>query len=172
MTANISYSFSFAGGTFNEFRFITDDSVQYSIKFVPSTDFFPKHEVLDVAIYELIIIVEDNPLDGRLRADPRVSPTIFSVFIAFYTSNRQAFIYICDSSNGRAAVRHRKFDSWFSSRRTEFGDSQIDKIDRVIETNDELIFLSLMMSRLHPNYSRVVDVFMRLGEEGKENERT
>jgi hypothetical protein len=58
------------------------------------------------------------------------------------------------------------------SQQAKFDVGRIRKTDRVIETAGETIFLSLMMSRLHPKYDRVVDVFMRLGDEGTENERT
>ena len=161
------YTVSFIGGSSNVFLFTTEDNVVYEVKFVPSTDFFTDYEQLDVDIFEMVIAVKDNPAGGRLRADRRVAPTIFTVFETFYASHRQVFIYICDSSDGRAEVRHRKFDGWFFSQKPKFDSRHIAKVDRFIKTDGDSIYLSLMMSRLNPNLSRVVEVFMRLGEEDK-----
>lgn len=161
------YTVSLVGGPSNVSVFTTEDNVVYEIKFVPSNDFFTDYEQLDVDIFEMIIAVKDNPTGERLRADRRVAPTIFTIFEEFYTSHRQVFIYICDSSDGRAEVRHRKFDGWFFSQKPKFDSRHIAKVDRFIKTDGDSIYLSLMMSRLHPQLSRVVDVFMRLGEEDK-----
>lgn len=161
------YSNSFLDGLHNVFVFTTVDDVVYEIKFVPSTDFFTDYESLDVNVFEMIIGIKDNPLGGRLRADRRVAPTIFGIFEAFFISHRQVFIYICDSSDGRAEVRHRKFDGWFFSQRAKFESHDIAKVDRFIKTDGDAIYLSLMMSRRNPKLGRVVDVFMNLGEEEK-----
>jgi hypothetical protein len=59
-----SYAATFTGGPFNAFVFTTVDAVVYEVKFVPSTDFLPDYEYLDVEVYELVITVEVNPSGG------------------------------------------------------------------------------------------------------------
>ena len=162
-----SYTVSFLGGPSNVFVFTTEDSIVYEIKFVPSDDFFADYGDFDVDIFEMIIAVKDNPVGGRLRVDRRVAPTIFTVFEQFFISHRQVFIYICNSSDGRAEVRHRKFDGWFFSQKAKFESRDVAKVDRFIKTDGDAIYLSLMMSRRNPKLGRIVEVFMNLGEEDK-----
>lgn len=137
----------------------------YEIKFVPSTDFFDAYPDLGADVFEMIIAVADNPRGGRLPADARTAPTIFAIFEDFFLPQRHALVFICDSSDGREVARFRKFGLWFynQSPRTD----ELAKFDRNIRDGDQLIYLSLLLSRKHPQLRRIVDVFMELGEEEK-----
>jgi hypothetical protein len=41
------------------------------------------------------------------------------------------------------------------------------KFDRIAEDGGRLIYLSLLMSRKHPQLETIVGIFMKLGEEDK-----
>ncbi len=112
----------------------------------------------------MVISVIEKPMSGRLPADPRTAPTILTIFEEFYLPNRHALIFICDSSDNRERERFRKFGLWFEQRaRTR----DLAKIDRIIYDGDTVIMLALIISRLHPQRNRIVDVFMDLGTEEK-----
>ena len=161
------YEYEFNGGVYNTYRFLTSDNIRYEIKFVPSTDLFNAYPNLEAEVFEMVISVVDNPIGDRLPADPLSAPTIFAIFEDFFLPMRHALIFICDSSDGRERARHRKFGLWFYNR-TRSND-EVAKLDRTVTDGDQRILLSLLMSRLHPQRTLIIDIFMRLGEEGKES---
>ena len=112
----------------------------------------------------MVISVADNPTSGRIPSDRRVGPTIALIFNAFMQHDKQAIIFVCDSSDGRQKVRSRKFSTWFQNRQTG---TDMGKIDRLIIDGDRLIYLSLILFQHHPQFKTVVDVFIKLGEEDK-----
>ncbi len=159
------YEYEFSGGDNNTYRFSTDDEINYEIKFVPSSDFFDAYEELDADVFEMVISVADNPTGGRLPADATVAPTIFAIFEHFFLPRRHVIVFICDSSDGRERARFRKFGLWFYNKTATT--DEIAKFDRTATDGETKIFLSLLMSRRHPQLSRIVDMFMNLGEEEK-----
>lgn len=143
---NEVYEYTFIGGNQNVYSFSTADSIDYNVKFVPSTYLFDAYPELDIEVFEMIISVADNPTGGRI------------------TNEKQAIIFVCDSSDGRQKARSRKFSTWFQNRQTG---TDMGKIDRLIIDGDRFIYLSLILFRKHPQFKTVVDVFINLGEEDK-----
>ena len=165
MKRSSSYEYELSGDDQYVYRFATDSEIQYEVKFVPSTDYFDTYSELEADVFEMIISVVANPLGGRLPADGRIEATIFSIFEHFFLPQRYALVFICDSSDGREQARFRKFSNWFYQRTVNSTD--LAKFDRMAIDGDTIIYLSLILSRRHPNLSRIVDVFMQLGEEEK-----
>jgi hypothetical protein len=163
------YEFTFAGGEANSYFFTTQTNVIYEIKFIPSTDYFSGYEALEVDVFEMVIAVADNPGGGRLPADARTAPTIFTIFEHFFLPNRHALIFICDSSDGRERARFRKFTSWFYDKNTMLSYFEMDltKFDLHITDGNQMILISLIFSQHHPQQKLVVDIFLGLGREGK-----
>lgn len=159
------YKYTFVGGEFNSYYFTTIDNVIYEIKFVPSTDLLDAYADIDTDVFEMTISVADNPTGGRIPADPLSAPTIFAIFEDFFLPKRHAIVFICDSSDGRERAQYRKFGIWFYNK-TRTTD-EVAKIDRTITDGNEYILLSLIMSRRQPQLTRIIDIFMQLGEEGK-----
>ncbi len=163
------YEFQFKGGQSNLYIFSTQGEVKYEIKFVPSTDYFSGYDALEVEVFEMVIAVADNPGGGRLPADDRTAPTIFTIFEHFFLPHRHALIFICDSSDGRERARFRKFGWWFYHRATmsAYFDLDIAKFDQQITDGDQMILVSLIFSRRHPQQKLIVDIFMALDEGAK-----
>ena len=159
------YEFEFAGGEQNAYLFTTDIGIKYEIKFVPSSDYFNAYMDVDAEVFEMVISIADNPAGGRLPSDERVAPTIFVIFEDFFLAQRHVIVFICDSTDGRGKARHRKFGHWFYNENVKT--DVMTKFDRIVVDGSNRIYLSLIMSRLHPNASRIVEIFMRMGEEEK-----
>lgn len=160
-----TYKYTFLGGEFNSYYFTTIDNITYEIKFVPSSDFFAAYEELEADVFEMVISVADNPTGGRLPADKTIAPTIFAIFEHFFLPRRHVIVFICDSSDGRERARFRKFGLWFYNKTATT--DEIAKFDRTATDGETKIFLSLLMSRRHPQLSRIVEMFINLGEEEK-----
>lgn len=163
------YQYTFTGGETNSYFFTTQTNVIYEIKFVPSTDYFRGYEALEVEVFEMVIAVTDNPGGRRVPADERTAPTLFAIFHHFFLPHLQALIFICDSSDGRERARFRKFGIWFdqASMLDSNQDLDIAKFDQHFADGDELILISLIMSRRHPQHQLVRTIFFDLAEGAK-----
>jgi Family of unknown function (DUF6169) len=159
------YEYSFAGGSLNSYFFTTIDAIIYEIKFIPSTDYFNAYPDVEIEAFEMTISVADSPTGNRLPSDKRTAPTIFAIFADFFLPKTQIIVFICDSSDGRAKARNRKFDLWFRAnvRPTDL----LEKLDRGVLDGDGIIYISLIFSRLNPNASRIMNMFAYLGIEDK-----
>lgn len=157
------YSFTSLGGEQNVFSFNTKDDIDYEIKFVPSSYLFDGYPELDIEVFEMIISVTANQ-GNRIPSDSMVGPTIALIFSHFMADERQAIIYICDSSDGRQKARSRKFSLWFQNRQTNPG---LVKVDQLIIDGDQDIQLSLILFNEHPQKMAVIEVFLSLGDKGK-----
>lgn len=159
------YEFEFVGGEHNVYLFTTGADIKYEIKFVPSSEYFSAYMDLGAEVFEMVISIADNPTGGRLTADERVAPTIFAFFEDFFLVQRHVIVFICDSTDGRGRARYRKFGHWFHDQNAST--DILAKFDRFVVDGSQRIYLSMILSRLHPNASRIVEIFMWMGEEGK-----
>lgn len=159
------YEYQFVGGEQNIYFFSTDDNIDYNVKFVPSDYLFDGHPELDIQVFEMHISIAANPLIGnRIPSDAMVGPTIAFIFSDFIKHERQAIVFICDSSDGRQKARSRKFSTWFQNRQTTPG---LVKVDQLIIDGDEDIHISLILFNGHPQKMAVIEVFLSLGKEEK-----
>ena len=163
------YQYTFTGGETNSYFFTTQTSVIYEIKFVPSTDYFKGYEALEVEVFEMVNAVADNPNGDRLPADARTAPTLFAIFHHFFLPRSYALIFICDSSDGRERARFRKFGMWFEheSMLDSNRDLDIAKFDQRFADGDDLILVSLIVSRRHPQQKLIKAIFIDLAEGAK-----
>ncbi len=159
------YEFEFVEGEHNVYLFTTGTDIKYEIKFVPSSEYFNAYMDLGAEVFEMIISIADNPTGGRLTADERVAPTIFAIFEDFFLIQRHVIVFICDSTDGRGKARHRKFGHWLHDQNPST--DILAKFDRFVLDGSQRIYLSMILSRHHPNASRIVEIFMWMGEEGK-----
>lgn len=159
------YDYEFKGGIRNTYGFSTVYGLGYEISFVPSSYLFEAYPQIEVEVFEMVISIVYQPTGEKMSSDPIVSPTIFAIFEDFFLPHSQAIVYICDSSDGRESVRHRKFSGWFYSQ-TQHTDI-LTKLDRGITDGSQKIYISLIMSRLHPQFKEIAEIFAWLGEEDK-----
>lgn len=115
------------------FVFFTDWGHKYEIGFLEDYTLGD-----DGQIFQFFISALDNL---RLRQDEKVKQTIIVVLEEFFKNDNVSILYICDSSDGRQAIRNRLFSIWFSrySNRTLFSLEQ-----RSLKVNDEKYFISLL----------------------------
>jgi hypothetical protein len=158
------YEYTFIGGEQAIYSFSASDKIRYLVKFVSSDYLFDGYPDLDLTVFEMVISVVDPVAGQKIPSDAAVGPTIALIFSDFIQHEKQAIVFICDATDGRQKARSRKFSTWFHNRqsRTDMG-----KFDRIAEDGDRLIYLSLLMSRKHPQLETIVGIFMKLGEEDK-----
>jgi hypothetical protein len=159
-----NYEFSLARGVNNSYFFTTADDIGYEIKFVPSDYLFEAFPDLQVRIFEMVISVIYNPAGGRLPADPLTAPTILEIFYDFYKDKDQVVVFVCDSTDGRESARARRFTNWFYHSTLY---DRLAKIDRKVTEENRMTLLSMILHQRHPQFIKVVEAFMTMGNEDK-----
>ena len=133
-----NYKFEFIGSDHNSYIFETDSKIIYEIQFKPTPYLFDASNEYAKFTFEFMIAVLHNPLQGRSPLDNNTSRTIAKIFEDFYQRfNNIVTIYICESSDNRQMVRHRKFNIWFE----EFHENMFLKIDTVLRIYNGYVFL-------------------------------
>lgn len=88
------------------YYFKTDQGAVYKVGFMDDYSVWP------TGAYQFLIINESgtaSPLDSKLRA------TILCIIEAFFASNPDILLYICETGDGKQAFRSRLFVRWFNS---------------------------------------------------------
>lgn len=152
------YNFLIEGGENNVYSFETKLGVIYDIKFKPSSYLLGNEKsIFADYIFEFIIELVYNPLERNPPLDKLISKTIAEIINHFYLSKNQSIcIYICDSSDGRQDVRHKKFHNWFYENKS-FGLVKIDEF--ITDSNGKIFPLSLLIEKNHPYFIEIISGF-------------
>ena len=88
------------------FRFTTEHGVEYSVGFLPDDSIVSKDT------FQFIISnINDKPSPN----DDKVRETIMIMIDEFFlTSPKEVLLYICETADGKQAMRNRLFHYWFS----------------------------------------------------------
>lgn len=137
----------FKSERFNYYGFITDASVLLYVG-------FDEDDLLTSPSYQLVLLNGNNrpsPLD------PNVRQTIIEIIREFFRVNNATMLYICETADGKQAMRNRLFRHWFDifAKKEAFVllDSKI--IDREGVTN----YIAIITRKDNPYFNNVIDDF-------------
>lgn len=102
---NATYKVSELKSRQNYFSFTSKADVKFAVGF--DEDNFISHES-----YQLIIANINQKPSPR---DSGVRDTIFAIIQEFFRINNVTMLYICDTGDGKQAMRSRLFSYWFST---------------------------------------------------------
>lgn len=158
----LDYKFEFVGEDCNSYVFETYSKIIYEIQFKPTPYLFDSSREYAKFTFEFVIAVLHNPLQGRPPLDTKSSRTIAKIFEDFYQRfNNIVTIYICESSDNRQMVRHRKFNIWFE----EFHENMFLKIDTVfMDTQGVRVPSSLIIKKDNPFRTQIFDEFVKISD--------
>lgn len=141
------------------FVFKTNYELVYEIKFKHTPYIFVNEPDFAEDIYELsIILAEGSPI--KTPPDPAIAQTVLAICMAFIDQmGHPIFLFICDSHDGRQAVRARTFTRWFQDSEVK----GIAKFDgQFPDENGINIYISFMIPSNHPYYREAVVAFTDL----------
>ena len=153
-----SYKFELRGNDPNSFYFTTQNEIAYRVIFKPSGYIFERDPDIQPFVYEISIIVLDNPTGSRPPSDPLVSATIALIFGRFFEQHERVVVYICDTSDQRGLARHRKFTRWFERYKGNY----VQMNDSISDRNGIVYFTSLIVRRDNPYMGRIFTAFSDL----------
>lgn len=91
-----------------------------------------------------------SPNDEKLKA------TIFRIIEAFFAANPDILLYICETGDGRQALRSRLFIRWFNTYSKR--DAYVMKTDEVQEGNTRN-FAALIVQKSNPRLNEIIAEF-------------
>lgn len=128
--------------------FTTDYGVNYSIGFMPDDGF------LEAEAYHFVIANINHVPSPK---DEKVRQTVLLVIDDFFTNHNSALLYICETGDGKQAMRSRLFGYWFS---------MYDKCNEftfisssVVDEDGNVNYISLIIRNDHPQLSQIVTEF-------------
>lgn len=127
----------------NVLRFITDHGLVYEIGFAEDYTFMEEN------LYQFFI----SELTGNHYApDSKIKSTVWAVLEEFFQQNENVVIYICDTSDGKQAIRNRLFQKWYN----DFEDrDEYAFMSGVAEYEGVGYFASAIAAKSNPNIEEV-----------------
>ena len=130
------------------YEFVTDFGVHYSIGFM-FDDSIINHEA-----YQFIIANVNNKISPN---DDKVRIAVMIMIDEFFKKNNKTMLYICETGDGKQAMRNRLFQYWFSKyeRRGEFTylSSSITDMDGIVN------YATLIVRNDNPELVEVITQF-------------
>ncbi|MBN8823122.1 MULTISPECIES: DUF6169 family protein [unclassified Spirosoma] len=157
---SLKHDFTFGGGPSNSYYFANGLGILYEVMFKPSGYLFPNDPAFNNDVYEFVIRIEENIVGINPPPDPLLPPTIAAIFRNFFKREGAVIVYICDSADGRQAVRFRKFNSWYSY--FESKGSPLMKIDLEFDDNGHPVYTSLLLLANHPLFPQIIAAYQKL----------
>lgn len=133
------------------YEFVTDFGVRYSVGFM-FDDLVLRHEV-----YQFIIANVNNKPSPN---DDKVRQAVMLLIDEFFAENNTTLLYICETGDGKQAMRNRLFQHWFSQyeRRGEFTFLSSSVVDEEKNVN----YATLIIRNDNPQLTSVVQDFTEI----------
>lgn len=132
----------------NDYAFIfhTSTNVVYYVSFKEDM------EIAGLISYQFII----ERKSGKQGHDEDVKYSIIAIINEFFAKNNDILLYICDTSDGREAIRNRLFVRWF--KESDNNDMfEIRTANAVVE--GEGMFFAIIFKKSNPKYTEISSEF-------------
>ena len=147
---NLTAPYRVEKGTFiHSYCFYTDYGVSYSISFIKD-DLFISNETVQFIIANLNN--RKSPRDTKLR------DTIMAIVEEFFQTNESILLYICETGDGKQAMRKRLFEYWLSTYDYKSGFSILSS--SLIDADGIWNFASIIVRNDNPHLKEITSEFM------------
>lgn len=135
----------------NYVTFITEHNVRYVVGF-DLTEVFTHAEA-----YQFYITNTNHMKSPR---DPKLKETIMAVVTDFFQSNNTAMVYICDTGDGKQAMRNRLFKYWLVE--SPYYSNVSTASGCVVDEYGVKNYASIVVRYDHPKMRDVMDEFFEV----------
>lgn len=129
--------------------FLTDAGIRYIVYFDADDTSMPSF-----VCYQLVIVNVDNKPSPR---DRKLRDTIVAIVEGFFQINNEVMLYVCETGDGKQAMRARLFTYWFEHYSYKKNFSFLSGC--VPDENGVDNYASLILRTDHPQYAAVVSEF-------------
>lgn len=142
---------------FSPYKVWTEDGYNYNIEtsrgHIFVIGFMDDYSIWQTGAYQLTVTNrshQPSPNDRRLRE------TILLLIEAFFTANPDILLYICDTGDGKQAMRSRLFVRWFNTYTNR--DAYVVKTAEVMDGNIRN-FTALIVQKSNPRLTEIIAEF-------------
>lgn len=135
----------------NYVTFITEHNVRYVVGF-DLTEVFTRAEA-----YQFYITNTNHMKSPRA---PKLKETIMAVVTDFFQSNNTAMVYICDTGDGKQAMRNRLFKYWLVE--SPYYSNVSTASGCVVDEYGVKNYASIVVRNDHPKMRDVMDEFFEV----------
>lgn len=152
---NMTAPYSIWAESANYYYFKTDHGVLYKVGFMDDDTIWEK------GAYQFIIANENNQQSPN---DSKVRETVFCVMEAFFRSNPEILLYLCETGDGKQAMRNRLFVRWFR----QYANNELYYFDTVEITAEGVDnFAAIIVQKSNPQLHQIIAEFNEVVEELK-----
>lgn len=115
---------------------------------------FDDDDLLSTELYQFSIV---NGNDKPSPRDNGVKDTVFAIINEFFRVNNATMLYICETGDGRQAMRSRLFSHWF----TTFADKGKYSIlqSSIVDSENIENYFAIILRNDNPNLQQVITEF-------------
>lgn len=129
------------------YKFSTDYGVKYVIGFMPD-------DSIVRGAYQFVILNTNNKPSPN---DVKIKDVVILLVDNFFECNENALIYICETGDGKQAMRNRLFQQWFSQYDKEANYTFITS--SVKDEEDVVNYASLIVKNTNPRLKEIMNEF-------------
>ena len=130
------------------YEFTTDYGVIYSVGFMPDDSIITRDA------YQFIITNVNNRPSPK---DEKIKDTIIVLIDEFFSIDDNVLLYICETGDGRQAMRNRLFQYWFS----QYGrkDEYTFLASSVVDEDGVVNYATMIIKNCNPRIAEAVSEF-------------
>ena len=135
------------------YSFATGFGVEYIIYFMPD------YSIWNEGAYQFVIA---NRNQRKSPNDPKVKEAVLAIIEGFFDSNQAILLYVCETGDGKEALRNRLFLRWMS----EYDNRSIYYLEHVelqVERIDN--YATLIVQKTNPRLNEIIEEFQRAIDE-------
>jgi hypothetical protein len=143
------------------FLFTTDAGDEYQCYFISYAEYFASQPEIAPNFFSFNLKLTSNKgKPVRKGTDKRIADTVITIVGDFLASKSNAVVYVCDNSDGRQAVRSRKFLSWFDY--FDHPSNKIVKVTSNFTVGGLFIYSSLLIHKKNKRFNDIVLAYLEL----------
>jgi Family of unknown function (DUF6169) len=144
------------------YSFITDGDIEYYCSFVSYSAYFPGYPEIAPHIYAFNLYPRDRSAKAK-SSDRRIADTVITIVAEFLEAQNNAVVYVCDNTDGKEAVRARKFKSWFDYY--NHPSHQIIQFNNTLTVSGITIYCAMLLHRKNKRKKEFSSAFFDFTED-------
>jgi hypothetical protein len=104
---------------------------------------------------EIYVFNIEPEVEAPHAIDNRIASTVVHILKEFFSHEERAIIIVCDNSDGKEKKREKLFSKWF----IRYNDGTLIKCDASIETEDYILYVSMMLKESNPQRTALIAAF-------------
>jgi Family of unknown function (DUF6169) len=142
------------------YGFVTSKGIEYYCSFISYAEYFSNQPEIAPCFFSFNLELKDKKAKLPKGTDKQIVDTVITIVGDFLLSKTNAVVYVCDNSDGREAVRARKFLSWYSYE--EHPSHKIIKVSGDLDAGGITLYTALLVHKNNKLKKELVQAYLEL----------